>query len=281
MYSDNSELKTTTHKSENILDRWIVARLAQTLGQMTQFLDRYEIDRGVRPIGELIDDLSTWYLRRSRDRFKSDNEQERTEAITTTRYVLLEISKLIAPVMPFYAEELYQKVKDPNGKESVHLEKWPEVQMPVGDLIDTMNEVREIVEKSLAVRNEMNIKVRQPLGKLTLIGYEVSPELMSIIKDEVNVKEIVLEVGEEKKIVLDSTLNPDLIAEGKMRDLVRAVQDKRKTLNWNTADKGELHVGKDAQKFLPQFENEFKKISGMAAINYAEKEGLEFEIIKL
>ena len=109
--------------STNILDQWILSRLNQLNSEVTQAMEKYELDKATRPFADFIDDLSTWYLRRSRDRFKGDDENDKVAALSTTRLVLIELSKLLAPFMPFIAEEIYMKLN--GGIESVHLENWP------------------------------------------------------------------------------------------------------------------------------------------------------------
>ena len=270
------ESKSEYKESENVLDKWIVSRLNQTVELVTKHFDSYEIDKGVRPIADFIDDLSTWYLRRSRDRFKSDDALGKNDAIQTTKFVLFELSKAVAPVMPFYAEELYQKVKGDNGKESVHLDTWPVAQKADMEIIAKMQTTREIVEIGLAMRNKENIKVRQPLQSFTT-NLSLDALFPDIVSDELNVKEI--KSGNESS--LDTNLTEDLKKEGQMRELLRAVQDKRKELGWNQSDRGEINVGKDAGEFLNQFENEFKKVSGIVKINYTDKSGLEFDINKV
>ncbi len=283
MYAKGEEAKAD---SSNVLDQWIVARLNQTGAEMTKAFDAYEIDRGVRPIMDMIDDLSTWYLRRSRDRFKSDDKEDKTAAIATTRYVLLELSKLIAPVMPFYAEELYQKVKGKERKESVHLEEWPKFGEVNTEVIAYMSFVRSFVTMALMQREKVGIKVRQPLAKMIVkhSGKELlSQEYIEIIKDEVNVKDVSFEYLDQDQpplVLLDTNIDEKLKAEGVMRDLVRAVQDMRKKENWNPSDRGNLVIAEKLKADVSQFEEEIKKVAGISQINYGDMEG-EFELSKV
>src|SRR5581483_1189024 len=107
----NGKFEVQNSKSENILDQWIIARLNELNNEITRNLDKYELDKAARPIANFIDDLSTWYLRRSRERFKSEDEDDKQAALSTIHFVLLQFSKLVAPFMPFLAEDIYQKVK--------------------------------------------------------------------------------------------------------------------------------------------------------------------------
>src|SRR3989339_1523181 len=200
MYSQNTSVpvKNFVPVSNNILDQWILARLNQLILEVTKAVDKYELDKAVRPVALFVDDLSTWYLRRSRDRFKANNQKDKTQAIETTRFILEELAKIIAPVMPFYADELYQKVKSFAGKESVHLDIWPEAHkltLMEEKIISEMEEIRKIVSFGLEARSKANIKVRQPLKSLKIknqklkFSEEEKKKYQDLIKDEVNVKE--------------------------------------------------------------------------------------------
>jgi isoleucyl-tRNA synthetase len=228
-----------------ILDQWILARLNQLIGEVTSAIEKYELDRAVRPILDFVDDLSTWYLRRSRDRFKSDNQTDRRQAIETTRFVLEELAKIMASSMPFYAEELYQKVKSLSGKESVHLATWPEIhKLSSADekVIADMVEVRKIVSLGLEARAKASIKVRQPLLKLKCKSQNAKflekdiENYLELIKDEVNVKEVVFDSTLVQGVELDLNITPELKEEGSVRELIRAIQELRKTEKLNPAD---------------------------------------------
>ena len=242
-YSDgldcNSDDGFCSIKSENVLDQWIWARLKKLNKDMTKDLDSYLVSRAVRPIAPFIDDLSTWYLRRSRDRFKGDNTVDRDFAIVTMRSVLLNLSKLIAPVIPFSAEDLYQKIKGKDSALSVHLEDWPEL----GELTEkeeillvNMESARNLVESGLSLRAKSQIKVRQPLALFVYTnkeGKNLSSDIEEIIKDELNVKSVA--IGES--IFLDTVITEELKEEGMSRDLVRAIQEARKAFGFSPQDK--------------------------------------------
>jgi isoleucyl-tRNA synthetase len=226
----------------SVLDRWILSRLFEFHKIVTESLDKYRLDRASRPVENFVDDLSVWYLRRSRDRLKSENVEEKTAASQTMRFVLLEFSKIIAPLMPFLAEEIFQSLKTSSNAESVHLENWPDMSKIKFDaeLIEKMKRVRATVTSALELRQKTGIKVRQPLAKLT-IAENFSPELLSIIADEVNVKEI--KTGES--LQLDTEISDELKAEGMAREIIRAVQDVRKKENLNPTDIVSLSVCTD------------------------------------
>ncbi|MDP2755877.1 MAG: class I tRNA ligase family protein, partial [Nitrospirota bacterium] len=159
--------------SDNILDKWIIAKLNKLIKEVTENMDKYNLPKATRPIGDFINDLSTWYLRRSRDRFKGDNEEDKNAVLNTMRYVLIELAKVMAPFTPFIAEQLWQRVMEFNFEDenkSVHLEKFPDSRQQTADsrILEEMEVVRKIVELGLAKRDEAGIKVRQPLNKFSI-----------------------------------------------------------------------------------------------------------------
>ena len=271
-YSKNISVpvKNFVPVSENILDKWVLVRIKELALGMTASLDRYELDRATRPIADFVDDLSTWYLRRSRERFKSDDEKDRLSAIETTRFVLEELSKLIAPAMPFYAEELYQKVKSYAGKESVHLETWPENEALTSaekEILVQMSAVRKAVSLGLELRAKAGIKVRQPLSRLKVSGVKcqvkVLDEYAGLIKDEVNVKEVILDDAILTEVELDLDITPELREEGQMRELVRGIQELRKTTGLNPADIVNLKISTipNNKDFIKKFEPDIKRVT--------------------
>lgn len=221
------------NNSKNVLDRWMLARLKELIQTSTEGYESYRLDAAARPLTDFIDDLSVWYLRRSRDRFKEDG-LDKTAALATLRYVLHQLSLVMAPVMPFFAEYLFAAVKPEGAAESVHLSAWPNVQKIAKSesaMISQMNEVRAIVAQALAERNAKAIKVRQPLQSLKIKSEKakaLSPELLDLIKDEVNVKEIRFDGTISQEVQLDTVINKELKAEGLAREIVRFVQDMRK-----------------------------------------------------
>ncbi len=233
-----------------ILDEWIVSRLEELRNTVTQSLDSYELDRASRPIMDFVEDLSVWYVRRSRERFKSEDVSVSVNALWYTRYVLMELSKIIAPFMPFVAEHIFQSIRGHEDVESVHLSSWPVSYSLNTELLNEMGIVREFVSMALMQREKSNIKVRQPLQKISLYhsgeGIKYEQELKEIIKDEVNVKEVEFVFNQnEKKVVLDTTITKELQNEGDVRELVRAIQDLRKRNNMMPNDPVVLSINTD------------------------------------
>ncbi|MBC7981577.1 class I tRNA ligase family protein, partial [Candidatus Parcubacteria bacterium] len=224
----------------NELDAWIEIKLNTLVKDVTENLDVYQTDRAAKPILDFVEELSTWYLRRCRDRFKD------TEAELVTKnllIVLLNLSKVIAPFTPFMAEEIYLFVKNfasiEHIKESVHLENWPEIKNITDiSVLEKMNQTRLVVEQGLALRNKANIKVRQPLASISMPKEMHEIIYKDIIKDELNVKDII-EGGE---ITLDTNITEDLRVEGVVRDIIREIQSKRKDLNLVPTDKINLAI---------------------------------------
>ena len=252
-------VKTAPGKSENPLDQWILARLAEITREMSQSFDAYELDRAVKPVALFIDDLSTWYIRRSRDRFKSDDTADRAHAIETTRTVLLELSKLLAPVMPFLAEHLYGRVG--GEKESVHLEAWPVATEPNTQILKAMFGVRNIVSLALEARAKAGIKVRQPLALVTVRGDALDDTLALIIADELNVKKVKWSNELTAEIEIDTVITPELKREGQFRELLRAVQGLRKESNLEPSDIITLRIKTtdEGKALVSEFTNELKK----------------------
>jgi len=233
-------LEKPAQVSKNLLDRWILARLDGIVIQATAALDQYEVPLATRPFRDFVNDLSTWYVRRSRERVKGEDAEDKKIALATLRQILTTFSKVLAPVMPFVAEEIFQSVKTPTDPESVHLADWPEVQKrwrlfgadKDATLIEEMAQVRELASQGLQLRQKENIKVRQPLASLSILG-ELSPALAQILAEEVNVKEVKTGAAE---LALDTVLTPELVAEGDARAFARAVAEARKALGLSPRD---------------------------------------------
>jgi len=247
MYQETTSVRT--NKSPAVLDRWILARLEELKQEVTDSMERYELDRATRPFLLFVDDLSTWYLRRSRERFKGDNAIDKAQALRTTRYVLIETAKLIAPFMPFLAESMFQKLRVQEDAESVHLTDWPQLKKSGGlfswfnkseyTLLSQMKEVRQVVTLGLEARAKNALKVRQPLPLLTLKSEALKGQelLISLIKDEVNVKKIHFNKDQEGEAVLDTNISNELRLEGAVRELIREIQDRRKEMKLEPKDR--------------------------------------------
>jgi isoleucyl-tRNA synthetase len=230
---------------EHVLDKWILAKLKELKKNITDNLEKYEVKKSMDPIGEFILELSTWYLRRSRDRFKEDDVLGRK----TLHYVILEFSKLISPFMPFLAEDLYKQMK--GEKESVHLDSWPELEKLSKEevaLLEDMETARKVVEKSHNLRDQAGMKVRQPLAsiKYHFDKKALKSKFEQIIAEEVNVK--VVEFSKdvaENEVDLDTKLTPELKDEANVRELVRQINSLRKKANLTIKDTVKVYFQSD------------------------------------
>jgi len=258
MYGGHEAAGNPAAHNTNILDTWMISRIAQVREMVTQSLDSYELDKASRPFMDLVDDFSTWYLRRSRDRFKEVGD-DATQALQTTRFALIEIAKLFAPFMPFMSEEVYQRTKTDTMPESVHLCSWPEAYVQDDTVLENMKTVREVVSDALQVRSASGIKVRQPLQSVTIASTLVASDmaLNEILRDELNVKEVILDVDTEK-ITIDTVISSELQQEGDARELMRAIQGARKDGGLEPRDVVTLFIGVAGGLALPEFINTCK-----------------------
>lgn len=229
-------------KFENPLDKWIVSRLFETRNQITEGMKEYNIPKAVEGILPFVDDLSNWFVRRSRRRFwKATDDEDKLEAYSTLYFVLVYLAQILAPFVPFLSEELYQKMT--GSETSVHLLDWPEAGKIDEEVLAEMKRTRDIITEGLALRmqkseTEDQIKVRQPLSELVYDGEKLSDYYESIIADEVNVKRVTN--GSATK--LDKTLTPELKEEGFARELIRFIQSGRKKAGLNVDDRIKLSV---------------------------------------
>jgi isoleucyl-tRNA synthetase len=254
----------------NSLDKWILSRLNSAIKQITDNLDKYDITGAARLIEDfVINDFSLWYVRRSRNRLqRPKNQKEAEETASVLAIILIESCKLAAPFIPFLSEEIYRNLK--NNDTSVHLENWPKIdKIQINkELEGKMNIVREIVTAGLKIRSDEGIKVRQPLQKLKIKNEKLKIEenLIELIKDELNVKEIEFQINGKKdnnwELEYDLEITQELKDEGLMRDIMRQIQDMRKKAGCKPEDKiviyyfvsGDLAslISREKQGFLSQ-----------------------------
>jgi isoleucyl-tRNA synthetase len=284
MYGDKSKEQkgNSKNKSQNILDQWIIAKLNQLIENTTANLDKYVLLEPTRAIRDFIADLSQWYLRRSRDRFKEEGNDPpvgrhgKQAALATTKHVLLTLAKIMAPFTPFFAEELYQNVG--GDKESVHLDDWPTVGKIDEQLLKDMETVRTIASRGLEARMAAKINVRQPLaalrikndGSLRQLAEEDNIGLVELIKDEVNVKKVEFNASVEKDVELDTAMTSALKEEGDLRELLRKIQDLRKEKGLSVGDKASLVVPVELKSLADKFGGEIKKATSLINIEVGE-----------
>ncbi|MBU1870765.1 isoleucine--tRNA ligase [Patescibacteria group bacterium] len=260
MLPSNKIFTKDIDNKENILDIWILTRLNQLIKEVTENLEKYNLPEASRPISKFIDDLSTWYLRRSRDRFKSEDEKDKQAALSTTKFILTELAKVMAPFAPFIAEQVWQKITENNFKNkdrSVHLEKWPEIinlkTKKFDNILEEMEQVRNVIEFGLAKRDKAGIKVRQPLEKFSIFNFQfsINENYLNLIKDELNVKNIVCEKGDGNiSVELDTNITSELKLEGIKREIVRFVNVARKDSKLSLKDRAEIYYSTDSELIL-------------------------------
>jgi isoleucyl-tRNA synthetase len=232
-------------KSKNILDKWILSRLNRLVQNVTEKLDKYDITSSARLIDDfVINDLSLWYVRRSRKRFqKPDSKKELEEVSSVLGHALFVLVKLSAPFAPFISEEIYFGLTDKEFKQSVHLEDWPKTDEKFIDdeLEEKMNIVRGIVNTGLKLRSEERIKVRQPLNSLKIKSEKLNQELLGLIQEELNVKNIEFTEdvvkGDGWELEYDFEITAELRNEGVIREVTRKIQEMRKKAGCKPEDK--------------------------------------------
>jgi isoleucyl-tRNA synthetase len=241
-YADKNFKPVKNYKPKNILDRWIFSLLGSLAREATERLDHYDIVSGARAFEKFVDDLSNWYVRRSRRRFqKPENEREKNEAAQTLYFVLLNLAKLAAPFIPFISEEIYLNLKKSKMPESVHLCDYPVPDKKFIDknLEEKMAQARQIVALALAERAQAGIKVRQPLQELKIKNEKLKTDkdLLNLIKDEVNIKQIEFDPASKDEVKLDKKITKELKEEGIAREIIRQIQDMRKELRLTRKDR--------------------------------------------
>jgi isoleucyl-tRNA synthetase len=247
----------------NPLDSWLINRALQAVEESTEALDAYELSKATRPVYKLVDDISNWYVRRSRRRFwKSEDDNDKLQAYASLHWALVVACQLLAPWSPFISDWLYRHltVGITGAPESVHLTGWPKLEAYSDDELARMGQVREFVNEGLAQRAEAKIKVRQPLAKAMIQGkQDLGTELLEIIAEELNVKKVEFKLADNSKVELDTVLSESLSNEGMARDIIRNVQSARKEAGLAVENRISLALySQDSQ--LNSAINEFAKL---------------------
>jgi isoleucyl-tRNA synthetase len=254
--------KRKAKNTNNLLDRWIVSELHMLIRDFNLHMESYELNKASRLLPKFVDNLSNWYVRRSRKRFwKSENDDDKNLAYATLHYVLIELSKAMAPFTPFIVEEIYRNLKNPHPSPlpegegdlvSVHLADFPVADEELIDekLNKNMQVLRNIISTGLQKRAEVKIKVRQPLNLISLPEkYEeiYTKELLegsdyyNILLEELNVKNVkVFEGSENNEIILDIKITEELKLEGQAREVIRFIQEMRKEAGYEVDNRIEV-----------------------------------------
>ncbi len=295
-YAKVHNFKPIRAKSENILDKWLLSELNSLLEKVNKNMEDYELVKAARLIPPFVDNLSNWYLRRSRRRLKEGDK----EVLNTLYGVLLTFTRVLAPFTPFIAEKFYLSLD--GKKESVHLESFPRTDKKLisEDLNLKMRRVREIASKILALRKEAQIRIRQPLKEAVLKRTELfssdttrcfasrlrdrDKNLEEILKEEVNVLNVVYKKtlpsgknylrDKEKTVALNIEIDKKLKLQGLAREVVRQIQDLRKRASCRIDDKIELCVE------VPSLSKALKKVfDNKELVSYIQRETLTKKII--
>ena len=285
-----------------VIDKWILARLNQTISEVVRALDEYEITSASKILTEFMDDLSNWYIRRNRRRFWKGgdaNDRDKQAAYHTLWTVLTAHSRLMAPLTPFIADSFHRTLNE--TELSVHLGDYPETPEESDTaLIKQMRVVRTLAELGLASRNRSGHKVRQPLQALYVLGLEesISAELEELITEELNVKELRL-VGTAEELpkegresegalvaAVDTELTEELIMEGALREITRVIQELRKKSGFAVTDRVNvtLSLGKKSAEVISQSIEEVKAETlaedlTLVEMIEGEENTLEFEVL--
>lgn len=273
----NNKLQISNFK--NVLDQWILSRFASTVTSVEKNLNEFNAKDAALEIEKFVSDLSTWFIRRSRDRVwvNSDNQIDKNNFYETLYYILVNLSIIISPFIPFVSEEIYTNL---TGNESVHLESWPsfakasEGKPLINKKLEQEMEVaRKIVEAGQAVRKTTGVKVRIPLSNLIinvepLLNYKkVSDEVWEVVLKELNIKNLTININFHYPRVEVKVTKEQLEKEGRLRELIREIQSQRKQKGLKTDEKIDLRIPKE-------FENEIDFIAKRVLakrVNFGDK----------
>lgn len=245
------EAKDCKAEVSDILDRWIVSRVNNSIKELTAYLDDYNTVKASKVLLTIVDEISTWWLRRSRDRLRDEDAITRQSALKTLQFIVENLSLMLAPITPFVAEHLYSVSKKDTDPVSVHLKKWPEYDRELEDnnLEDDMAIVRKIVELGHAIRAKEGLRVRQPLSSICIeakFSGDIN-DFKEVILDELNIEKLALTKGDlheiselqdkDVTVMVDKKLDDRLLKLGDLRDLTRAIQSLRKNQGLAPSDK--------------------------------------------
>ncbi|HEY3086324.1 MAG TPA: isoleucine--tRNA ligase [Candidatus Dormibacteraeota bacterium] len=217
----------------HVLDRWLLSKLSGLVSAVNAGLDAYDAVEPARRIQRFVDDLSNWYIRRSRPRFwKAQSRRDQLAAYQTLYETLRTVTALTAPFAPFVSDAIYRNLSE--GK-SVHLADFPDSVGALDAQVEAdMARARQAVEAGLAARDAARLRVRQPLAGIALPGDPLPDDITAIVRDELNVKSVSFGAPD---VQLDTVITEDLKLEGLAREIVRRIQDRRKRLGFNVEDR--------------------------------------------
>lgn len=267
MYAEIDKWQPTSldrpNELKNPLDVWLVNRVLVTVKESTEAMDNYELSKASWPVYKLVDDISNWYVRRSRRRFwKSEDDTDKLQAYSSLHWALVTTCQLLAPWSPFMSDWLFRNLTSDinDAPESVHLTSWPGYEGIDQKPLQQMVMVRDFVNEGLAQRAEAKIKVRQPLASATVSGPEqLDKDLEEIIAEELNVKIVKSSKAAKTTVKLDIAITPSLKNEGIARDIIRNVQSARKDAGLEVENRINLNLV-TTDKQLASAVKEFSKL---------------------
>ena len=268
--SDGWKLPKNKAKSDNVLDIWILSLLNKLILNTTKTLDSYDTFAAIEGIQSFVNDFSTWYIRRSRDRVgpSADDKKDKDAFYETCFEVLVSVSKLLAPIAPFISEEMFINL---TGKESVHLEDWKkgDLKLVNEQLEKEMISARKIAENAHALRKQNEIKVRIPIKEMSYSGpLELSNDALEVLRLEINVYNLIFSKKADEYSVDAKTSDDNLDLQfGLARDIVRKIQEERKNLQTSQTEKVNITI-----PFWPKEHEEYiKKKALVEKITQGEK----------
>lgn len=282
-YADNVEVPHIC-KGHSLMDEWILAKLKQVYTEVYNAMEDYDILSASRKIESFVlDDISNWYVRRSRGIFQHPEEKKDLMAASKVlAFVLSETAKLSAPFTPFVAEYIWQELN--KTSDSVHWQEWKMHTKELSDeekkILKKMETVRHYAAIGLKLRSRASIKVRQPLGQLFVRG-DLDREMTEILASEVNVKQIVKDKkgidgkwvkDQDMDIELNILISPELEQEGNIREAIRHIQGARKDMNLNPSDPIEVFykIPESMKNMFTGKEQDISKEVGAASIKPLE-----------
>lgn len=285
---DNWEPTKKDQTELTSLDHWILERLDQTIYIATESIKKHQTYLAAQAIDDFVQELSTWYLRRSRKRVGPavTDKKDKDAFYATMHQVLVVLMRIIAPFVPYMSDKIYQNLQANERAESVHLTSWPIVKKKdlSNEYSEKMAVVRQVVEKGHALRKEHKLKVRQPLQSVMykIEGERLEQELEHLILEELNVKVVNFEKNTgELEVALDLELTEALKKEGLAREFIRFAQQLRKELGCDFDDTITVYyqAESDVAEVVKEFEEEIKT-QVIATELHNEKKELEVTLDK-
>jgi isoleucyl-tRNA synthetase len=276
LYAKENKIELNkTPECTDVMDKWILSYLNSTILDVTKAMDNYNVVKATRLLMSFSNQLSTWYLRRSRERLRNVDGNQAAAAVFG--YVLVKMAQLFAPFTPFFSEWVFHQLVD--NQASIHHTDWPVTDSSQinTQLEQQMLAARQSVEKILAARSEAGIKVRQPLSSVTVYSSTTKPNLqvLQVLMDEVNVKKVVWNTTNNSEVPadededqvkldsntkdsshveLDTVITPELKEEGDARDLMRQIQKLRQQAGLSLADRAKIVVPSWPKKWQKEIE---------------------------